>query len=692
MRTSALRILHISDLHARPLADVPNVPEHRKPKLRRDAEQRRLVLGETFLEALDRLKPIDLVVLTGDVADWGLPEEYAVATRSIDDMLRVVGVGRDRFFAVPGNHDVQRQVADAAWKGIRQWLATNGSEERIRSLGQHAFGETPPNGIRARWLPEVKRRTAAFWSWLETFTNRKLLNENALGYRQTIEVGTFTHVSERVHIIGLDSAWLCGADKSHGGLVLRDQGGIVVTEPQVERHLLNGGLALGGYRIVLVHHPLEHLADHLAVLRRLAEGGADILLHGHQHDPRLAFLYEPGVELRVLAAGCLMEGDFGRTWPNGFNVLEVELSSRSGAVHFKKWSKAANWVSGTDLYRNAYDGVVRWAGEESWTPTTPPLAVAAVGNDALVVHQDGALALWRRGAQAAWWTREARPFDLQDPPMHVLESAFQKFRDAAQQFAEGRFSELVSGQPSKEPITERDKEVIRQDWFQRVSEVSIWDVDQDKQLERQAYLGRVVREFPEIVEDVKRWWDWLGQAPSGLDYERWAALGVGLQFRVFRVARGKKVDASEDSKRLAYLVGEDGLSVTEAGSMILNEHFSWSRRGFAISRVAISRNGDVVAVGDWHLSVWNVGTKERLIGVDVNGSISDLAVSPDGKAVAVALNSGGLELWNVPKAIRTGLWRGQAYQSLTWGGLSTIIAASNGGVRWFGTEALARRS
>src|SRR5215216_4533006 len=103
-----LRILHISDLHER--APFKGMPKTRKAKLALDKEERGYVLGESFRNALAEIarRGIDLVCLTGDVADWGHPKEYAAATRRIEQILTIVGVRKDRFFAVPGNHDVQR--------------------------------------------------------------------------------------------------------------------------------------------------------------------------------------------------------------------------------------------------------------------------------------------------------------------------------------------------------------------------------------------------------------------------------------------------------------------------------------------------------------------------------------------------------------------------------------------------------
>ncbi len=349
-----LRILHISDLHER--APFERMPPERQFKIDWDERQRGQVLGARFSKALQALSEggIDIVCLTGDVADWGHPAEYAKATTHLDAILRTVEVPRDRFFAVPGNHDVQRSVEAETWAGIRRWLAETHDGPR---LGRWFLGvQGPPPGTEAAWREQLLARTGAFWAWYADFRGDPAERRTIpLGYCETLAVGSIPGTQTAVHVVGLDSAWLCGGDD--------DQGAILVTQEQVEAHVRKGKQGLDGFRIGLVHHPLDHLADHHAVRRLLGDDGVDLLLHGHQHAPLAFVADEPGSPLRILAASCLMEGDLGKGWPNGFQVIEVDADSRSGAVHFHKWSADGRfWARGSDIYRDAPDGTLRWIG------------------------------------------------------------------------------------------------------------------------------------------------------------------------------------------------------------------------------------------------------------------------------------------------------------------------------------------
>ncbi|MEW8073007.1 MAG: SAVMC3_10250 family protein, partial [Candidatus Thiodiazotropha sp.] len=52
----------------------------------------------------------------------------------------------------------------------------------------------------------------------------------------------------------------------------------------------------------------------------------------------------------------------GKGWPNGFQLVELDLPNRSGAVHFRKWSHYGRfWACGSDIYRDAADGVLPYS-------------------------------------------------------------------------------------------------------------------------------------------------------------------------------------------------------------------------------------------------------------------------------------------------------------------------------------------
>ena len=156
------RILHISDLHERVALD--GMSKGRIAKVNGGKASRYRVLGQKLTKAFDQIRgehPIHFVCFTGDVADWGLAEEYTEATSRIDSILEVIVASRDRLFLVPFNHDVNRRVAENTWKEMRKL-----SLARI-DLSQWMAGEISPYGAEPTWRDEIMERSASFWQWVE---------------------------------------------------------------------------------------------------------------------------------------------------------------------------------------------------------------------------------------------------------------------------------------------------------------------------------------------------------------------------------------------------------------------------------------------------------------------------------------------------------------------------------------------
>lgn len=355
-----IRILHISDLHARGSRD------------QRRVWKRTQVLGDAWRRNLDELaadgRPFDLVAFTGDVADWGLAKEYVEATAFVAGLLTHLQVPRERFFVVPGNHDIRRRVRKIEWSKIRE-----GIRSAPQQVGEWMAGgrRKPPFGFEPAWRTAVLERERAFWTWVKRDLGRRdLLPKNSphgrLGYRVSISVG-----KQPVHIIGLDSAWLAGDDSDAGRLWL--------TDDQLGRLCRdNRGQSLPGFRLALVHHPLSDLADADTAGRHLADT-VDLVLRGHQHTPLTRTLHDPDRSLRELAAGCLYEGDQSNRYPNACQVIDTELDPDGRPlrydIRFRAWSPNGFWHDDGALYREAKQGRLHWpvaAHAQTWPSSARP--------------------------------------------------------------------------------------------------------------------------------------------------------------------------------------------------------------------------------------------------------------------------------------------------------------------------------
>ncbi len=355
-----LRVLQISDLHERVALD--SMSTERKNRVRGGGAGRYRVLeGSSINESLKKIqaeRKIDIVCFTGDVADWGLKEEYSQAAKRLDAIMTAVNLCRERLFLVPGNHDVNRNEAQKTWSDMRPYALQNQDTASKYMAGER---KSLPGG-RPEWREEIVKRTTGFWQWVQEFRYGTAAGDMyprpQLGYRLQPQIPGLPFP---VHIIGLDSAWLAGDENDPKKLLLTDR--------QVDLGTTDNGTPLPGLKLALVHHPLSDLADGQACGMRLKRNRIDLLLHGHQHEAIAVELKEAENRPRTLAAGSLFEGDAEDKYINNFNVIDIFLNEAGTPLRFdiQFWGWSADtlcWDTTKTFCEDTRDGRRTW-----WTET-----------------------------------------------------------------------------------------------------------------------------------------------------------------------------------------------------------------------------------------------------------------------------------------------------------------------------------
>lgn len=372
--TKRLRILHLSDLHI----------GKERPE---DGWRVERVMGEAWNRNLADIRqdgPIDLICFTGDLAQKGHAHEYARLTAVIANLLALTGCPIERFFCVPGNHDIDRSIGKDVWKKIRtgisnsaptfsHWFAEPLPDEAQTPAGNRKKRRSrAPEGYKDVMRDKLIERQRAYRTWLAEIGLAHLdpaqSPHGRLGYRHTLDLG----LGAPLHIIGFDSAWLAGDDNDARKLLL--------TEDQVGRLMTEGNLPLQGWSIGLIHHPLDELADGDPAKQWLADYRLGLLLHGHQHKGKIETWADPQRKLPIFAAGCLYES---QNYPNGLSLVEIELREhqplRPLRVQTRAWSANGHWHNHDGLYRDSRNG---WLVLEP-EPIAPftPTPGAFVGRD-----------------------------------------------------------------------------------------------------------------------------------------------------------------------------------------------------------------------------------------------------------------------------------------------------------------------
>lgn len=225
-------LAHLSDVH---LPVLPRIALHHmnlKRGLglinwhRKRHAIHRMETVEALLDDLARQRP-DHILVTGDLANLGLPEEHANALA----WLQRLGTP-ETVSVIPGNHDIYTRIGSDP--GVRRWQDYMASDAWGKAL-------TGADGF-----PYVRRHGD-------------------------------------VALIGLNSAVPTPPFVAAGRL----------GQVQLERlpALLDATRAAGLVRVVLIHHPplpgqasrLRGLEDAGALQSILANHGAELVLHGHNH-------------------------------------------------------------------------------------------------------------------------------------------------------------------------------------------------------------------------------------------------------------------------------------------------------------------------------------------------------------------------------------------------------------------------
>jgi formylglycine-generating enzyme required for sulfatase activity/predicted MPP superfamily phosphohydrolase len=304
-----IRILHLSDVHFSAGKDWDA-----EPVLRELAQ---------FIGCDSKAHDLtpDLVAFTGDLAQAGKSDDYDLARVWLENQLWPVlsGLPKDRLLLVPGNHDVDRNNVSRGAKSIQTDLLETRTQEAITQTFQH-------EGDRNLLL---QRHTAYLKFASDWYGKPQILP----WWQRSLEIN---HI--KLHLAGLDSAFMACGDQDRGNLLIsRYQFNQTVHSPEAEG---------ADWRLVLLHHPWDYLAEwDSPEIRSAVHLHRDLLLRGHLHYPQTERIVppDPNRACLELAAGCLYESS---QTPNAFQWIELYREPRKLRVLYRAWRHG---VWGEDL-------------------------------------------------------------------------------------------------------------------------------------------------------------------------------------------------------------------------------------------------------------------------------------------------------------------------------------------------------
>ena len=274
---------------------------------------------------VEELGSVDAILIGGDIAFKGAPEEYETAMDWIEELSAAAGCTLEAIFVVPGNHDVDRTsiLRTPSVREAQAAIARADHFQREREFRTQISGEDTG---RALLLP-----LAAYNDFAKRFSCQVYLPDH-LYWKQDLELGD--GVALRVH--GLTSTLLSsakGRNDTRGSLYLSPLQTVLDPADDV-------------VNLVLCHHPPDWLLDQDDVNDVLC-GRAAIHMFGHKHRQRIT---QERSYVRF-GAGAVNPERSEPGWQPGYNLVNVEVTGFGQERMLKIEAHLMQWQSNPDQFQ-----------------------------------------------------------------------------------------------------------------------------------------------------------------------------------------------------------------------------------------------------------------------------------------------------------------------------------------------------
>lgn len=265
----------------------------------------------------------DLIFFTGDAAFGNigsahgetLKDQFAAAESLFEKIRETYDppVPRDRFYLVPGNHDVDRkEVTQDQWEWLDRQSDVYGIYNIIRDAGR-------------QWQNYMQRLRPYAQFLTDRGYTHLLGDPDRLIYSDRVQVGDLT-----IGIVGFNSAWSCCREYEQFKLWIAGRW---------QNETLQSAIKGVDLPIALLHHPSNWFVpfESKSFLRTI-ENDFRFCLHGHEHE---SWVYETYGHTRISAGACYERADE----PTGYNFVRLDLDNGDGRVWLRKYDpRGDGWV------------------------------------------------------------------------------------------------------------------------------------------------------------------------------------------------------------------------------------------------------------------------------------------------------------------------------------------------------------
>jgi hypothetical protein len=278
---------------------------------------------------------IDYMILSGDIADHSLEDEYRAAAEFTMSLAAQFSITKDRIIFTPGNHDVNWELSQQAYGFVPSFKLPD-----TLAAGRHIPAN--PVGALIRNDEQYTRRFEQFDRFVRSIGT-------GVGYPSDyIDQGVlFKDSSDRILFLSLNSCW----ELDH---YFTTRASI---NPEALTRVLDS-ISSAEYddwlKIAVWHHPVsgdQAMPDDF--LEVLAVHGFVIGMHGHIHraiDPQ--YIYDERRHIHIIGAGTFGAPSRQQVVgiPLQYNLITINCERRLATVHSRKketrygsWSADARW-------------------------------------------------------------------------------------------------------------------------------------------------------------------------------------------------------------------------------------------------------------------------------------------------------------------------------------------------------------
>jgi calcineurin-like phosphoesterase family protein len=276
------------------------------------------------------------LVISGDIANRSTPDEYEAAFELVDGLVKRFGLDANRIILVPGNHDLNHDLAEEAYPFVSK-------RKLLEPLPEGRYILAGEAGALLRDEALYRGRFANFGAYF--YKKVYASQEYPLNYAEQ----SILHLRPDDHLLflALNSAW--EIDHHYQDRASINMDALVRALGQLVDSQYDDWL-----KIAVWHHPVTgpEMMKNVDFLEQLAVNGFQICMHGHVHEAQQGFYtYDPNRGLHIMGAGTFgvpLREQAGI--PLQYNLLTLDPDTRQLTVETRKkekpdgaWSADARW-------------------------------------------------------------------------------------------------------------------------------------------------------------------------------------------------------------------------------------------------------------------------------------------------------------------------------------------------------------